>query len=313
MSRPLVRSVTAVLAAATMVTASLLGVQAASAALDPVNNISSTPQPPKKMKVTWDSVPGATSYEAVAEPGSRLESAVAPETSVVFEDLAWSQTYTVTVTAYDGTDAAIASGTQVFSGTKLNANLSPFVAKRGARVTIDGTLQRRNGSAISNAKIYIQRALVPYPPYDFKPLTNVTTNARGAFSVKVKAATNATYQALYRGPDTAGGWDANGLVLSVKVPISLRFSDNPVRFGRAVRFSGSLDAPAALVKGAPLRLQHKVSGRWKTAKATTVASDGTYRLRYKPRTRTDQYWRVLTNAGDSFADSTSASKKLVVR
>lgn len=317
MSRPLVRSATAILIGMTVVVSSLLGVQSASS-LESITGVSSTPLPPKKAEISWDasSAPGVTTYKVTMNPGSRIKEVPSSMTSVVFTDLGWSVDYTATVEALDSNGSLLASGDQKFRGTKLLGDIDSSVLVRGQKTLVTGSLRWRNDEAIPNAKIVIQRAYNPVTQSGWQNVGTTTTTARGNFELKVTAYRNSEYQVLYRGQPatspTVGGWDA-GMNLAVRVPISLKFSDNPVRFGRVVRFSGALDAPDSLVVGSLLRLQHKVSGSWKTVKATEVRADGTYSLRYEPLSRLDQSWRVLTTAGVSFAASTSASKKLVVR
>ena len=320
MSRPIVRAMTAIAAAAALAGVSFVAVPAATAGvLGPaVTGLTATPAPPRVVSISWDAYPDfvVDHYVAKLQPGNRTVTnfAIDPQpTTATFGDLSWGTDYSATVTAFGAapTDISTAATLEV-PGTKLSASVSPSNATRGATTQIRGTLHTRHDKPIANVKVQVQVKYLPGPPFKFQDLDAVKTNKNGAFGLTFKANRNADYQVLYKGAGTAGGWDS-GMHLAVRVPVSLKFSANPVRFGQKVKFTGALNCKAALVAGAPIRLQHKVSGRWKTAKSSTVNANGKYAIGYKPTSRDDQAWRVITEAGDSFATSTSKAKVLTVR
>ena len=59
------------------------------------------------LQVSWDAVPGATSYQVLADPTGLT--CTTPTTSCVFDTLPVRTTYTFTVTASDATTVSVAS------------------------------------------------------------------------------------------------------------------------------------------------------------------------------------------------------------
>jgi hypothetical protein len=273
-----------------------------------------TPLKPEVFKVEWNAYTGfpVTGYTANVEPGSRAWNVDSTTTSATFVDLSWGEDYTVVVTAHGEGDQTATSGVIEIPGTKLNAEISKARAVRGSNIVVSGTLRWADDSPIANAKIWLQAAYLPLKYKYFDTGCTGKTGSKGRFSITCQAERNAVYRALFLRPGTAGGWDG-AMDLAVTVPISLRFSNNPINLGQRVRFSGAVGAPAEYVEGSLIRLQERVNGRWVNRTATTVTASSTYSMYYKPTSRTDRAWRVWTEAGDSFATSASPPKTLVVR
>ncbi len=313
MSRTIARAMVALTAAAALAAGLLIGAQTATAAV-PITSLSATPKPPATVVIKWDAFGGATDhYQVIVQPGDRKQTVSAPATTATFEDLSWGSNYTATVTALDSVGAALSDPTELkIPGVRLSAKLNKPSAVRGTNVVVSGTLRDTKNKALGGKTIKVQVALAPYQPPMYQTLGKTKTKPNGTFTYTAKADRNAIYRVLYSGKGTAGGWDAN-MVLGVRVPISMRFSSNPVPFGQAVTFRGALDCPASLVAGAPIKLQQRINGKWKTAKATKVTAKGKYAIVFTPPSATDRAWRVLTQAGPSFAKSTSVGKPLVVR
>jgi hypothetical protein len=298
---------------------SLIAAPTATAAPSEVADLAGVPQPPKSVDITWSPYAefAVDHYDVTLNPGSRYKQVPAGATSTTFGDLSWSVSYTATVTAVASGGATSTPATLQLLGTRLVGDISPGIARRGGKVTVSGSLKWRSGEPIANAKVLVKRAFYPEPlrSSDFTTLGNVTTNRKGNFSLTTKAVRNAQYRVLYLGgpgPEpTVGGWDSN-INLSVQAPITLRFSSNPVESGRSVRFSGKLKAPAKLVAGLGIRLQHRDGGSWKSVRSSAVKDDGTYAFKYTPGSRGNHVFRVVSGRNAYFVPSTSRAKVLTV-
>ena len=320
MFRRSLRSFVAVPVAAAALAASLLVAPTATAAgSPPVTGLAAIPQPPKKVTIVWDEYSDFTvdHYEVTVNPGSRFKQVPAGVTSTSLDDLGWSVNYTATVVAVDSVGMQSEPAELTLRGTKLVGRIDPSSARRGQNATVSGSLKWRDDAPIANAKVVVMRAFfpAPFPSSGFKKVGTVDTNNRGRFSLSTPAVQNAQYRVLYRGEPatdpTVGGWDSN-INLSVTTPITLSMSPNPVSVGKKVRFSGKVKAPARLVAGGTIRLQHRDAGRWRTVKSGTIKAEGTYSMAFQPRSRSDQAWRVTTQRSDYFAASSSKAKVLVV-
>jgi len=308
--------------AALTIGVSLLGLPAATAAPGPVTGLTGVPQPPKVVSVAWDAYTGfgvdLDHYEVTVEPGTRFQQVPDGVTSVLFKDLSWSESYTVTVVAVDGVGTKSEPAELKLRGTKLSGTVNPSIVSRGRNATVSGSLLWPNDDPIANAQVVVMRAFYPepFPASKFKKVGTVTTNSKGRFALKTPALQKAQYRVLYLGQPvttpTVGGWDSN-ITLSVTTPITFSMSPNPVRFGNQVRFAGKVQAPGTLVSGEAIHLQHKVSGKWKTVKSGAVKSDSSYSIKFQPRNNSDQAWRVTTGRSEYFAPSVSRPKVLVVR
>ena len=313
------RSLVAIPAVAMALGISLIAAPTATAAPSEVAGVAAVPQPPKTVAITWTPYTdfAVDHYEVTLNPGSRFKQVPAGATSASFGDLSWSVSYTATVIAVASNGATSAPAELRLQGTKLVGDITPGTTRRGRQTTVSGSLRWRNGDPIANAKVYVKRAFYPEPlrNSDFKDIGTLTTNRRGNFSLTTKAVQNAQYRVLYKGgpgsEPTVGGWDSN-INLSVQTAITLRFSSNSVSLGRTVRFKGRIKAPAKLVAGQGLRLQHRDGGRWKSVQSTTVKADGRYAFSYTPNSRGRQVFRVISGRNPYFVPSASRAKVLTV-
>lgn len=316
MSRSIARTLVAATATAALAAGLLVGAQTASVAVDTIQNVHAVPKPPGAMEITWDAYSGTFDHYVVkVTPGPYVvDTVMAGDPTVAgFTDLTWGGTYNATVTAVDGLDQVVAeSATLKIAGIKLGASLNKVAAVRGDAVKISGTIRTPKNKPLAGKKIVLQVALAPYKPPVYQNIGRAKSKGNGSFSFRTTADRNAIYRVLYRGRDTAGGWDAN-MVLGVRVPVSMRFSSNPVSFGKPVTFSGKLGAPASLVKGVQVKLQQRINGKWKTARTTQVNAKARYKFVFTPPSRTDRAWRAWTKAGPVFATSNSFGKALTVR
>lgn len=315
MSRTFRRTLAAV-TAATVVSATLVGAQAASTAVaaGTIDDLHATPVATAKVKLTWDPYPGPVDhYLAVVNPGRRSATVDAGSTTATFSDLTWSTGYTATVRAYDAANVVLAESSIDLPGTRLSAQISKASATRGQLITISGTLKwTKSGAPIAGAKINVGAAYAPFPPYKYDEFRKAaTTSSNGAWKLRLRASRTAVYRVYFTRQDTAGGWDGS-MDLAVRAPMSLKFSANPVRFGRSVIFKGAFDAPGSLVAGSAVSLQERIGGRWKSVKQTTANAQGASSLSYTPKSRTDHQWRVSSKAGPSLATSRSSAKLLIV-
>ena len=294
-------------------TATLVALPAATAAT-PITGLSAQPQPPQKVNLSWNAYTDfpVDHYVAVIQPGNRTYTVDAPDVSVTAVDLSWGTNYTAAVHAVGTGGETSDTTTLVLAGTKLSASISKSYAVRGSKVSITGRLRAADDSPKAGADLKVQVAFAPVNPAAYQTVKTPTTDNKGQFSVRVEASRTAVYRVLYTEEDTAGGWDGN-LNLAVAIPISLKFSDNPVPSGKPVRFSGKLDCPAGLVSGIPIALQRRVGGTFKTVKSGTVKANGRYSIRYTPASSKDQFWRVSTQGGSAFTKSVSKAKLLTVR
>lgn len=311
-ARPLARAATAAAAALALAAGVLVGAPSASAAA-PVENVRANPVPPERVSISWDAFTAFTvdHYEVRVQPGSGYyPTDDGDDTNVLIDDLGWGTKYTVTVQAVGTVGQESEKATLVLPGMKLRASLVKVHAVRGTFAKITGTLTDHANQAIKGARIQLQSTPTTKRPPLWRNVKTTTTAAKGAFAFRTKAKRNTIYRVLYDAPNTAGGWDSN-MVLSVHVPISLRFA-SPVRFGQPVRFHGKLDAPAALVAGAKVKLQEKVGGRWQTRRATNVGAQGKYSIVHTPASQVNHAWRIFTQAGPDYATSTSTAKVLIV-
>jgi hypothetical protein len=313
------RSLVAIPTVAMALGISLIALPTATAAPSEVADLAGVPQPPKSVAITWSPYTefAVDHYEVTLNPGSRYKQVPAGATSATFGDLSWSVSYTATVTAVASGGTMSTPATLQLLGTKLAGDINPVTARRGSKTTVSGSLKWRNGDPIKNAEVLVKRAFYPEPlrNSDFTTIATLTTNRKGNFSTTTKAVRNAQYRVLYKGgpgsEPTVGGWDSN-INLSVQAPITLRFSSNPVASGRAVRFSGTVKAPAKLVAGLGIRLQHRDGGSWKSVRSSAVKDDGTYAFTYTPGNRGNHVFRVVSGRNAYFVPSTSPAKVLTV-
>jgi hypothetical protein len=315
MSRSIARTLVAATATAALAAGLLVGAQTASVAVDTIQNVHAVPKPPGAMEITWDAYSGTFDHYVVkVTPGPYVvDTVMAGDPTVAgFTDLTWGTNYFATVTAVDGNTVVAESATLKIAGIKLRGSLAKVGAVRGDPVKISGTLTTANNKPLAGKKIVVQVALAPYKPPVYQKIGQTRSKANGSYTFKTTADRNAIYRVLYKAKDTAGGWDAN-MVLGVRVPVSMRFSSNPVSFGKPVTFSGKLGAPASLVKGVQVKLQQRINGKWKTARTTQVNAKARYKFVFTPPSRTDRAWRAWTKAGPVFATSNSFGKALTVR
>lgn len=314
MSRSIARIVTAFAAVMTVLVGSLAGAQLATAALPSVGGLAATPLPPGKVSVQWDTYTAFTvdHYEVRLQPGFGYQETLPGDTEVVFNDLTWGTTYTTHVEAVEaGTGATSPVASLELPGIRLQASLSKSVAVRGNNFSVNGRLRDRFDKGIANATVHLQALLYPYDSNSYQTIGTAKSGANGAFTFPTKANRNAIYRVLYSAANTTGGWYGY-MMLDVKVPTSLRFSDNPVQFGTSVRFSGTLACPGALVQGTRVNLQRRVNQSWQTMKSSTVSGTSTYSIDYTPTTHADLKWRVLVQPSGSFIASPSKGKVLTV-
>lgn len=319
MFRSSFRSLVAIPAVAVALGISLIAIPSATAANSEVAGLAGIPQPPKTVAITWTPYSdfAVDHYEVTLNPGSRFKDVPGGATSASFGDLSWSVSYTATVIAVAGNGTTSPPAELRLQGTKLVGEVNPGTARRGSKTTVSGSLRWRNGDPIKRAKVIVKQAFYPEPlrNSDFQDIGTVTTNRRGNFSLTTKAVRNAQYRVLYKGgpgsTPTVGGWDSN-INLAVSTAISLRFSSNPVASGNAVRISGKVKAPAKLVTGQGIRLQHRDGGSWKSVGSTTVKAKGRYAISYTPNSRGNQVFRVLSGRNPYFIPSTSRAKVLTV-
>ena len=315
MSRTIARALVAATAAAALAGGLLVAAPAATAVAPTVQNLQGAPEPPGKVVIKWDAYSAFTvdHYEIRVEPGSRYKEALATDTSIAFSNLTWGTKYTASVIAVEaGTGTQSDPADLVLPGRKLSAKINKVYTLRGDTVRIAGTLLDDKNKPVAGKVIKVQVAPAPYKPPVYQTIGKTKTDSKGAFAFRTEADRNAIYRVLNSEKTTAGGWDAN-MVLNVGVPVSMRFSANPVAFGQPVTVKGRLDCPAALVAGSPVKLQQRINGTWKTFKATKVTKKGRYAITFTPPSQVDRAWRVFTQAGPVFHTSVSKAKALTVR
>jgi hypothetical protein len=315
MPRRITRALVAATAVAALAGGLLVTAPAATAVPPTVQNLQGVPKPPGTVEITWDAYTAFTvdHYEILVMPGSRYQEALATETSIDFNNLTWGTKYTATVVAVEDVTGTKSDPVDlVLPGRKLSAKINKVYTLRGDTVRVAGTLLDHKNKPVAGKVIKVQVALAPYKPPAYQTIGKTKTNRNGAFKFDTKADRNAIYRVLNTQKNTAGGWDAN-MVLNVGVPVSMRFSSNPVPFGQALTVKGGLNCPADLVAGVPVKLQQRINGTWKTYKATKANSRGKYAITFTPPSRTDRAWRVFTQGGPVFHTSVSKAKALTVR
>ena len=294
----------------------------------------------KKVEVTWDDGTAAASApfdaylvtldnDADANPFAAdrsLQVSTADPRSATFSDLSSSTTYYAEVYAIDytgafpgftiipatGQDPDTALGTQSASYTPVTIRSSSATVMSGKSVTLSG--------AVTGTTFPATIAVLwdVYPQFGGTDETTKQTSDTGRWSYTTAPLTESTwFFAEHRaGPESVGGWTARILVevrkrITIQVTPGLR-----VKALTQVKFTGKvggnpayLDDSGSMAKAC---LQRKQGTGWSKLVCKPLEASGEYSLTFKPGQNASGKYRVFSGMGPAYADSWSATKKLVV-
>lgn len=319
-----VRPITAVLSIAAMgATALLMAPPNASAAI----GVSVTPMPPKQAAVGWDdsgftvdyvlvgvkAAPAAPSEylnKTIGDPDGNVEPGLPTSTTLSDLNVATSYNFRVQLFLVGGGVEEQEVRTQ---GYRLSLKADRDVVLKGRSVGVQGRLQSSGpkGKGIADATVKIEANPYPFDDNSWSNVATATTREDGTYSATVKPRMITRYRTIYQG-EGIGSWTASERV-GARVKITISANPNPVDFGRAAVFSGSLRAPDAKVENTDLVLQRRIAGAWTGVAQGKASANGNYSLSFESLNRNDSNYRVIGAAGDYYDASKSKRVKLVVR
>jgi hypothetical protein len=286
-----------------------------------------TPEPPKEAVVQWDETGLSVDYvlvgvkaasappdqylnKTIGVPGNDNDEGEPSSTRLTDLNVATSYNFRVQVFLVGGGVQEEIVRTQ---GYRLSLKTERDVVLRGRSLAVEGVLQSSGpkGSPVVGGLVRIQANAYPFDDNNWTTVDTASTANNGSYRGTVSPGSNTRYRAIYAG-DGIGSWTSTELV-GVRVKVSIAANPNPVDFGRAAVFSGSLKAPDAKVNNVPVILQRKISGTWTGVAQGQVNANGNYSLSFESLNRNDSYYRVVTSGGVHFSTSTSKRIQLVVR
>jgi hypothetical protein len=243
---------------------------------------------------------GPTAAVSTNQPASANVDGLAPNTTYHFRLVAVNASGTA-----NGKDAKF---TTTAAPASITLGAAPAAVVYGKSVALSGTYAPQAGKPAAGVKITLNQAAAPYQPKDYKAATTATTDAAGHFSFTQTPVHNTSYQVSTGGK---GGAVSSAVLVTVAPVVTLRLSTAHPRPGRKVVFSG-LVSPAH--NGALVRIQKRVSGRWRTVKSAALTASPTAPtqsvFRVALRVRKKGTYRAFV-AGDS-QNAAGASRRRVV-
>jgi hypothetical protein len=268
--------------------------------------------------VTLDNDLGATPTTA-----DRVHIVDSSATSTQFDDINSSTTYYASVFAidYDATGFTIVPPTGGAADTPLGTvtgDYSPLTIASSSSLVLSGKTVTLSGRVKTSddplSKVIVSRD--PYPQFGGAEQEPVVPDANGNWTFTSPELTeNTWFWAEYDDADGVGGWTSR-INVDVRKKMSLSVSPGlTVDAGTSVTFSGDTKGDPTFLDDATVKvcLQHLEGGSWAKKFCKPVEADGHYTLTFKPGANADGKYRAWSGMGPAYANSWSATRKLVVR
>jgi hypothetical protein len=141
-------------------------------------------------------------------------------------------------------------------------------------VTIRGTLTNTTGAPLVNAQVCVSERAGGGAPHT---LTTVTTDAAGAFALKLGAGASRQLRFVHR---VGAGAVSATVTVRVRAPLRLRASSRRIGAGHVVTLSGELAQPPR-GRGLLVELQARRGRDFQTFGTTRTNGRGAFRYRYR--------------------------------
>jgi hypothetical protein len=176
---------------------------------------------------------------------------------------------------------AAVSGRPAVARPKLRLATTSIVHPAGAVGYVKGTLRSAAGAPIAGARLSVTALELGVEDARSRALAPVTTNARGQFTARVRGdGARRVSIAFVPTPDAQPTAVASATVRT-RLALTARPDPRALVKGRVVTVSGRLRGAGASARGAVVRVESIVNGRWAPVGTATARADGRYRWRYR--------------------------------
>ena len=144
----------------------------------------------------------------------------------------------------------------------------------GKALRLSGTLRTAAGAPIAGAALTVTGLDLGVNRARSRVLARPRTDAQGRFTATVRRDGAVRLTVAYGGASTT-------LTTRTRVALTARPARGRLVKGRTLTLSGVLRGAAAAAKGAPVRIESIVNGRWTTVGAVKTRAGGRYQWRYR--------------------------------
>ncbi|MDA0139016.1 carboxypeptidase-like regulatory domain-containing protein [Solirubrobacter deserti] len=170
---------------------------------------------------------------------------------------------------------------QALRAAELRLARRSIVHGAGATAHVTGTLRTPRGAPLAGARLEVTSLDLGVDDPEPRPLARVTTDQRGRFTVPARG--DGARRITVAFVPAAGSAPAASASVTVRTRLRLSAEPHPGSLvkGRTLTLQGRLRGAGPSARGAIVRVESIVNGRWAPVGVARARADGRYRWRYR--------------------------------
>ncbi|MPZ73742.1 MAG: S8 family serine peptidase [Nitriliruptorales bacterium] len=250
----------------------------------------------------------ATGTTPPESPADGAEVFTGPDAAAVARGLLARDDHSFSVFARDRAGNASAARSVTVLGARLSKTASAAAVAYGRSVTLRGTLVHpATGSPISGRTVHL--LVRPSGTTVWARVATTRTSSTGTTAATHAPTANVEYALRFPGDATHIGVDSGVVAVRVRQRVRATLSTTAMSLGSRARLTGKV-SPAH--PGQTVRLQRRVSGRWRTVATKTLSSTSRFAFPIKPGSRGTFKYRAQRPADADHGPGRSAARSLSV-